>query len=153
MMDPITVSIVTSLATNYFTEFTTPVVKRFFDRAISEKPEIGEKLQQANSSKDFEEIFNEASGIVDASANTGELEVIGAFLEAVKGIRFDHASGKVVIQGTEMTAPVLVTGGSVNSAGSTTIGENTELKSNGTRISVGKGSGIYIGGDSQIRQN
>lgn len=152
-MGPVTTNIVISLATNYFTEFTVSAVKKFFEKAISEKPEIEEKLLRAGNSKDFEEIFNEATGIVDATANTSELKVIGTFLEALKGIRFDHADGKVLIKGTVMEAPVLVTGGRIDSSGSTVIEGGSKLKSRGTSIDVGEGSGIIIEGDAQIRQD
>jgi len=152
-MDPLTTSIISSLAINYFSDFSGEIVKNFFKKAIKEKPEIEEELKTAKSSYDFEKIFKEATGIIDASANSDEIKVFGGFLNALKGIRFNHGSGKVLIQDSVLNAPVLVTGGSVKSSGSTFIGENTRLESSGTKISVGEGCSIYIGGSSQIIQN
>lgn len=152
-MDPITVDIVTSLAVNYFSEFSIETVKKYFGKAIEDEPEIEDKLQRAKTSRDFEEIFKESSSVIDFKAGSEGIDVSRAFIEAIQGINFDHGNGQVTIQGSTMNAPMLVTGGSVKSTGMTTIGENTQLKSRGTSITVGKGGSIRIGGDSQIRQD
>ena len=152
-MDPIVSDILTSLAVNYFSSFSETKVKDFFNKAIKEKPEIEDQLKLAKSSYDFEEIFKEATGVIALNANDAEIKVFGGLLEALRGIKFDHSNGKVEIQGSVLSAPVLVTGSTVKSSGSTFIGENTELKSSGSRIVVGKDSGIYLGGNSSISQN
>lgn len=152
-MDPIVSDILTSLAVNYFSSFSETKVKDFFNKAIKEKPEIEDQLKQAKSSYDFEEIFKEATGVIALNANDDEIKVFGGLLEALRGIKFDHGDGKVEIQGSVLNAPVLVTGGTVKSSGSTFIGENTELKSSGTSITLGKGSSISLDGNSSISQN
>lgn len=152
-MDPIVSDILTSLAVNYFSSFSETKVKDFFNKAIKEKPEIEDQLKHAKSSYDFEEIFKEATGVIALNANDDEIKVFGGLLEALRGIKFDHGDGKVEIQGSVLNAPVLVTGGTVKSSGSTFIGENTELKSSGTSITLGKGSSISLDGNSSISQN
>ena len=141
-MDPIVSDILTSLAVNYFSSFSETKVKDFFNKAIKEKPEIEDQLKHAKSSYDFEEIFKEATGVIALNANDDEIKVFGGLLEALRGIKFDHGDGKVEIQGSVLNAP-----------GSTFIGENTELKSSGTSITLGKGSSISLDGNSSISQN
>ena len=152
-MDPIVSNILTSLAVNYFSSFSEAIVKEFFKKVIKEKPEIEDELKAAKSSYDFEEIFKEATGIIALNANDDEIKVFGGLLDALRGIKFDHGNGKVEIQGSVLNAPVLVTGGTVKSSGSTFIGENTELKSSGTSITLGKDSSISLDGNSSISQN
>ncbi|WP_394861391.1 hypothetical protein [Staphylococcus hominis] len=152
-MDPIVSDILTSLAVNYFSSFSETKVKDFFNKAIKEKPEIEDQLKLAKSSYDFEEIFKEATGVIALNANDAEIKVFGGLLEALRGIKFDHGNGKVEIQGSVLSVPVLVTGSTVKSSGSTFIGENTELKSSGTSITLGKDSSISLDGNSSISQN
>lgn len=149
-MDPITVGIVTSLATNYFTHFTAPVVERFFDEAFRRKPSLEGDLKRATSTQDFERVFREAIGVIDAAAGTGSINVDSAFFSAVRGIRFDHQNGTVVIHGSVISAPILQTGGG-GSLGSTEISTSV-LKSAGTEIRIGQGASIKMTGGASIRQ-
>lgn len=58
----------------------------------------------------------------------------------------------MVLNGTTLSAPVLVTGGHAGATGETIIHGGTEMYSRGTRIHVGKGAQIRISGNAQIRQ-
>lgn len=152
-MDPVTISILTGLATNYFAGFTMPVIQRFFDEAFRRKPSLEDDLRRAASTADFERVFREAVGVIDAAAGSGSIAVDSAFLSAVRGIRFDHQHGTVTIQGTTMTAPLIQTGGTDRSRGVTKLGANTALNSGGTSIQIGEGCSITISGNASIRQS
>ncbi len=65
-MDPYTLNIIISLAVNYFSEFSIATVKGFFNTVIKENPKIETKIKTAETPQDFEEIFNESVGIIDA---------------------------------------------------------------------------------------
>ena len=149
-MDPVTAGIVSGLATSYFANFTTPVVRRFFQEAFSLRPQLEQKVRQAHSPADFESIFREATGVIDAAAGSGSIRVDSAFLSALRGIRFDHQNGTVSIAGCTVTAPVLQTGGT--GTGQTTVGGGTSLASQGTRIDIGHGASIVISGNASIKQ-
>lgn len=150
-MDPLTISILTSLATGYFVNFTSVSVTNFFQKAIDLEPLLEEEIQSARTPEDFEKVFKEAIGVIDAAAGSGKIDVNDALLEAIKGIKFDHQNGTVIIQGSRIQAPILQTGG--KGTGHTTIGGNTSLKSQGTEIRIGKGASIKISGNANIRQS
>ncbi|MGB4291538.1 MAG: hypothetical protein WBJ37_01480 [Bacteroidales bacterium] len=151
-MDPITIGIIGSLGASYLANFTSPVIKDFFDKVIKKRPDLEVLLQTANTPQEIERVFSEALGVLDASAGTGSIEVDNALVEAIRGIRFDHSNGTVIINGTRMKAPILVTGGSQGSKGETTI-QGTEMESQGTKIVVGGNAQIKITGNAQIKQN
>ena len=151
-MDPVTISILTSIATGMLANFSTDTVKGLFEKVFEIKPELEEKLKEAKNSKDVELVFKEAIGVIDANADKGNITVDGGLLEALRGIRFDHAHGTVNISNTEVKSEVLVTGGSASSTGTTTIKDNTILKTKGTSISVGNGFSITMTGGATITQ-
>jgi len=151
-MDPTTISMVTGIASGILANFSTDAVKQFFTVVFREKPELEEKLKNASSNADVEVIFQEAVGVIDACAKRGAINIEGVLLEALRGIRFDHSNGTVTISGTTMKAQVLVTGGGLGASGTTVIGENTEMRSNGTSIKLGKGCSIKMTGNASIKQ-
>jgi hypothetical protein len=150
IMDPTTAQILVSLATNYFTQFTAPTIQNFFQRVFQIKPALENDLKNAKTNADFEKVFNEAVGVIDAHAGTGSIDVDQSFLNALRGIRFDHQNGYVNISGSRIHAPLLQTGGTGN--GQTEI-SGSVLKSRGTQIDVGKNAQIKITGNAQIRQS
>lgn len=149
-MDPITASIISSIATSYFVNFTYPKVEAFFKKSFEIDPSIESKVKSASTSQDFESVFNEAVGVIDAAADSGTIDVDGTLLAAIRGARFDHQNGFVTIQNSRIEAPKIITGGT--GSGKTEIKENTTLKSQGTEIRIGKGCGIKMTGNSQIKQ-
>ncbi len=151
-MDPVIISILTNIATGMLANFSTDTVKALFEKVFEINPELEEKLKEAKNSKDVELVFKEAIGVIDANADKGNITVDGGLLEALRGIRFDHAHGTVNISNTEVKSEVLVTGGSASSTGTTTIKDNTILKTNGTSISVGNGCSITMTGGATITQ-
>lgn len=151
MMDPVTAAVLTSVATGYFVNFTTPTVKRLFEKAFAFDPSLEEELKQAETPQDFEEVLNRVVGTIDASAGTGNVKVNGALMEAMRGIRFDHQDGTVTIDGATLQAPRLYTGG--KGKGKTSIGSDSALHSEGTSIQIGQGAFIEISGDASITQN
>lgn len=149
-MDPITIAVITSLATGYFVNFSTPVVKKFFEKVIALRPSLEQDLKSAKTSQDFDRIFQEAVGVIDATAGSGSIDIDQSFLEAVRGMRFDHQNGIVTIQGSKLKAPILQTGGT--GKGETTI-SGTTMESQGTKIDVGGNAQIKIKGNAQIQQS
>lgn len=143
--------ILAELARSYFVNFTTPVIEKFFTYVFKKKPALRDKLEVASTLRDVEAIFREAVGVIDGQAGQGKIEIDNIFLEALRGVRFDHNQGNVIIQGTTMKAPVLQTGGS--GSGRTEIGGGTVLKTNGTQISVGQGCSITMSGNAKITQS
>jgi hypothetical protein len=150
-MDPFTTNLITNIAASYFANFSYPVVQGFFQKALQLKPALEQGLKQAKTTQDIEKVFNEATGVILANAGNGGIEINSTFMEAIRGIKFDHQNGTVTIQGSTIEAPVLQTGGS--GAGNTHIGGGTSLKSAGTRIDVGDGASIHMTGNAKIIQN
>jgi hypothetical protein len=151
-MDPITISILTSLAVNYFSGYTQSAVNELFDAAFKLDPQLEPKLQAAGTSKQLQEVLSGVSGVLEANANTGSIAVDGALLEAIRRIHFDHQHGTVTIGNSTVSSAVVVTGGSTGATGQTIIGGNTFLKSQGTSIEVGRGASIKISGGANIKQ-
>lgn len=151
-MDPITISLITGFASGIFANFSTDAVKLLFTKAFELKPGIETELLNAKNTSDIEKVFRDAVGVIDANAGSGSINVDNSLLEALRGIKFDHAQGLVTIGNSTVEAPILVTGGGQGATGKTTISENTELKSKGTSIQVGKGCGIHISGNANIKQ-
>jgi hypothetical protein len=151
-MDPITLSIITGIASGILANFSTDAVKHLFTSAIAVKPELETKIKAVKTSADVEAIFKEAVGVIDAYADQGNITIDGGLLEALRGIRFDHAHGTVKIAGTTIKSEVLVTGGSAGSSGQTVIGGNTSMKSKGTSIELGEGCSITMTGGASITQ-
>lgn len=151
-MEPVTLGILGGLGASYLANFTTPAIQSFFGKVFQIKPELEDSFKKASTPQDIEQIFRDAVGVIDAAAGQGQLDIDGAILEAIRGIRFDHQNGTVNILGTTMKADVLVTGGSFGSTGETTI-QQTEMKSKGTQITVSGNAQIKISGNASIKQS
>ena len=144
-----------SLAANFATHFSIQPLQKVFSAVAKAQPDLLERARNAETTGDIAEIdriFQEAIGVIDAGAADGSIEIDGATLTALKGIRFDHEHGQVTIEGSTVFAPVLTTGGHAGSTGTTEIGGNTSLKSQGTEIKVGAGAAIKMTGGAQIKQ-
>ena len=149
-MNEVTQQILISLFTGYVTNISLSTVKTLFKRAFQHKPKLENDLKAAKTPADFERIFKEAIGVIDALAGSGSIEIENYPLEALRGIRFDHQNGKVAIVRSALTAPLLQTGG--KGSGQTEIIDST-LKSQGTQITAAGSSKIKISGDAQIFQS
>ena len=149
-MDPITISILTEIASGYFVNFSSDIVKNYFRKVFKLQPSLEKDLKNAKSHQDFERIFKESIGVIDEASGSGSIDIDHGFLEAIRGIRFDHQNGTVTIQGSTLKAPILQTGGT--GSGETNI-SGSNMKSRGTEIKIGKNAAIRIKGNAQIRQN
>ena len=89
-MDPITTSILTGLASGILTNFSTDIIRDFFSDVFNLEPELENELISAKTSSEIEEVFRKAVGVIDANANNSTINVNGAFLTALRGIRFNH---------------------------------------------------------------
>lgn len=151
-MDPLTLSIITGLAVNYFTAFTEDAVRDFFTKAFRLKPPLEKQLRNAATSQQLQQVLNDATGVIEANAAAGTIDVDGALLQAIKHIRFDHQHGTVTIGNSTVVSAIVVTGGSAGATGQTLIGGNTELRSAGTSIKIEQGATIKMTGSASIRQ-
>lgn len=154
-MEPITSTIISAIAVNYFTHLTAPTVEKFFRKALELAPTLEEKIQNASTTETVESVLDEASKVIEAAAGTGTIDISGykIIIEAIKGIRFDHEKGIVNLNGAILSAPKIVTGSTASNATGQTLITDTEMNTGGTRISVGKGAFIKISGNASIRQN
>lgn len=152
-MDQLVASTLMNIATGYFVNFSPDLIKKTFEKIFLKKPELAQKLTEAKTINDIEEVFEEAIEVIDLYANTGEISIDGGLIEAIRGVRFNHDNGFVSINNTTVQSNVLVTGGNSNSTGKTVITNQTEMKSKGTSISIGKGCSIIISGNAQIKQS
>ncbi len=129
--------------------------KKAFDYIARVKPELAKAASDAEKIGDIkaiDDILQESLGIINFAAASGNLKIDGAVLTAINSIRFDHQNGKVKIAGTTLSSQILVTGGSSTSTGRTTLGSNTNLKSQGTEIKIGNGASIVMTGGASIKQ-
>ncbi|WP_342587055.1 hypothetical protein [Klebsiella pneumoniae] len=77
----------------------------------------------------------------------------GAELKALSGIKFDHQAGTVLINGSQVQASILVTGGGQHATGKTIIQGDTTMTSQGTSIKMSGGAQIVMTGGARIIQN
>ncbi len=103
------------------------------------------------------EAITNAKNVIELAASNGTISLKGTskqlLLEALRSIRCDHDTGEVSIDQVKLKAPVLFTGGlESNSTGSTVITES-ELESNGTKVSVPLGGSITFTGNASMHQS
>lgn len=149
-MDTITLQIIMSIFIGYFVDLTSPKLKELIDlfkAAFQYIPEIKNDLKTAKTPEDFEKVFKETFGVINALAGSGSIEVSKYSLEALRNIRFDHQNGKVVIADSKVHAPLVQVGG-------TGIGQseisNSVLKSQGAKVECNENANIKMSGDAQI---
>jgi hypothetical protein len=111
-----------------------------------------QKAAASNNPREIDKVFQEAIGVIIAEAASGAINVDGATIAALRGVKFDHQHGTVTIGNTTVSASVLVTGGSAGATGKTEIGGNTKLSTKGTSIEIGQGASITITGGARIEQ-
>lgn len=131
-------------------------LKRAFDYVARVRPDLAHKARTAEyegNINNLESVFREAVGVIVAAAGNGKINIDRATITALNWAKFDHQNGRIVIENTIVSAPVLVTGGNPGAKGVTNIGGNTSLRSQGTQIDVGQGCGITITGGANITQS
>ena len=67
-MDPLTLSIITGLAVNYFTAFTEDDVPRLLHQGISPETFPRAQLRTATTSQQLQQVLNDATGVIEANA-------------------------------------------------------------------------------------
>jgi hypothetical protein len=152
-MDSIAEQILMPLLTGYFVNLTSPILQdliEYFKRAFQSKPELENDLKRAKTPEDFEKVFTEAFGVINALAGNGSITVSKSSLEALRGIRFDHQNGKVVITGSTVYAPLIQVGGT--GLGQSEISTSV-LKSQGAQVECNGDANILMMGDAQITMN
>jgi len=144
-------SAIAEIASKYLSNFQIESVKDLFERLINLKPSLKEVVLNAKDPNGIEHIFNEITGILNADAGTGTINIDNALITAIQTATFDHDQGTVTISNTTVSAPKLITGGNANATGETMIQDST-LKSRGTQI-TGNGFQIKITDGARIVQN
>jgi hypothetical protein len=146
----------TQVAAQATVEMSKAAIKACADFVRAKRPDIEPGLDAAKAAGDgdqFERVFREAVGVIDAAAGSGVINIDKVTLTALRGIRFDHQHGLVGITGRVVSGGVLATGGSQGSTGRTVVGGNTSLRSRGTAIEVGHGCSIVMTGGASIKQS
>jgi len=151
-MDEAIGEFISNLGVKLLEKYQESQISNLFRYAIEKKPELENSIKNAKNSQDVENLFEEIIGIIDADAGDGSIEIDKAIITAMKCASFNHSNGTIVIDGSTISASVLVTGGASGSKGTTTI-RDTTLKSKNTKIKVPKNGSIKMSGGSSIRQN
>jgi hypothetical protein len=150
-VDPTLVSFMAAAAAETVGSLSADSIKGLLTRVFWRRPDLQGRLERLSSPTDFEEALHEAAGELNALAGSGEIHVDGAFIEALGQAHFDHQRGVVRIGNSVVNAPILVTGGS--GPGTTAIGDHSELRSKGTRITLQGNASIQMKGDANIKQS
>ena len=151
-MDLVTIGLIQGISGGYFTHFSAKAVESLFKKVFQRAPALEKRLQSARTTHDVEAIFRESIGVIDAHAADGSINIDGALLNAMRGMRFDHANGTVTVSGSVLSAPVLVTGGQPRATGATII-KGSSMRSARTSIEMNEHSSIKMTGASRIIQN
>ena len=130
---------------------TTATASGIFQKVFGARPDLERRLTQPSSPSDVEAALSEISGVLQALAGSGAIEIDGAFITALRSAHFDHQDGRIHIGNAVISGPYLQTGGA--GSGQTVVSGNTELKSQGTSIKVSQGASIVITGNAGIKQS
>ena len=145
-------TVIGEIASKYLENYQIDSVKELFNQLISWKPSFRNTLLNVKTNEDVENVFKEATGILNIYAGTGSVKLNNAIVNAIKSAGFNHADGTITIDGSTISAPRLVTGGGDGATGTTKI-SGSKLKSRGTEIDVGSNASIEITGNASIEQN
>jgi hypothetical protein len=140
------------LAANGVYDLTKEAAVRTFSSIKQSRPDLIEAAENAARTKDDDALRHALAGAIEVAAATGHVKIEGAFLSAVREAQFDHQQGTIIIGGTRVNAPILVTGGGAGATGNTIIDGDTVLSSSGTSIEVGRGASITMTGGASIKQ-
>lgn len=162
-MEEIAINILTSWASEILVNFSTKGITiaknklvSIFKNTLSKDPSLTQRIIEANTIEEKEAIFTEILGIISVSAEDGGIEISSeedrVLVESLTAIRLDHARGYVNIAGADIKSDTILTGGGINSTGKTNI-TNTNMSTENTRISIGKGAFIKISGNALIKQH
>lgn len=145
-----------SILTGALGNLTADAVKNLIAKVVKNHPEIEEQsslLETPLPLDEVDKLFSQMEGAIQAAAAAGEITLDGADLHALSGIKFDHQSGSVLINGSKIQASILVTGGGNNATGQTVIQGDTTMNSQGTSIKMTGGAQIVMTGGARIIQN
>ncbi len=145
-------TVIGDIASKYLESYQIDSVKELFNQLISWKPSFRNTILNVKTNEDVENVFKEATGILNVYAGTGSVKLNNVLVNAIKSAGFNHADGTVTIDGSTVSAPRLVTGGGDGATGTTRV-RGSKLKSKGTEIDVGTNAEIEITGNASIEQN
>lgn len=145
-----------TVLTGALSNLTADAVKTIIVKLANNHPEIGQQVSLLETPLPLVEIdrlFSKMKGTIQVAAADGEIQLNGAELHALSGIKFDHQSGSVLIHEAKIKAHLLVTGGGANATGKTVISGDTTMSSNGTKVTISGGARIVMTGGARIIQN
>lgn len=145
-----------SVLTGALSNLTSDAIKGIIGKLAGKHPELGIQASLLETPLPFDEVdklFSQMQGAIQAAAANGEIQLDGAQLHALSGIKFDHQAGTVLINGSQVKASVLVTGGGQHATGKTIIQGDTTMTSQGTSITMSGGAQIIMTGGARIIQN
>jgi hypothetical protein len=126
-------------------------LKSAYLKILAARPDIAKRMTNPSSVNEVTETLAEIAGELEALANTGQITVDRATIQALRSATFNHQDGLIHIGNSHIQAPTLHTGGV--GKGKTVIGSNTVLSSAGTSIQIGHGASIVMSGNAGIRQS
>lgn len=150
---PIIETILLGMAASGAYDLTKEGAKIAYQAVLSKRPDLIEAAESAAEAGDDQGLRTALTGAFEVLAGAGEVSIDGAVIEALRQATFDHQQGTVVIAGTQISAPVLVTGGGSGAKGKTVIGGGTSLSSAGTKATLTGSASITLTGNAQIKQD
>lgn len=127
------------------------LVEKTFDYAISQDSQIKDDLLNIENSRDVENVIQKIKVVFEARAGDDSIEMYKNTINALGGATFDHEKGTITIEGSTITAEILVIGGSGDSSGETTIGGDTEVGSENARMKTTGNAQVKIKGNASIK--
>jgi hypothetical protein len=150
-MDPNLVNFLINYCSGVATNLTTEALKAAYQRVFAARPDLEKRLSHPESAADTQAALGELAGNLEALAGDGSITMDGGVIKALRSVTLDHQDGTLRIGNTLVSAPLLTTGGT--GRGSTTIGSNTELRSESTSLKTSPGASMVITGNARIKQS
>ena len=131
-------------------------IKAVAKKLAQMRPELEQEARQSIQSNDasrIQSVFEQVKQSLVFAADTGQIEIDGAVLNAVNQASFHHGDGFISFKNGSIEAGRISIGDQKGGSGKTVLGENMVSKSAGTSIQIGSGASIVVSGNASIQQN
>ena len=140
-----------SFSSGLVANLSTEILKAAYKQVFELRPDLEQRITHPTSGPDMQAALSEVAGVLEALAGDGSISIDGGIIDALRSATFNHQDGLIHIGNTKITAPVLNTGGT-GPPGKTVIDGDSELRSTGTTMKIGKGASIIMEGGARIKQ-